>query len=67
MGFRTAVAAAVFLAVFVPQHAPAGAQGGRAGPGGRRGRAEGPVRRAEVVQGVRSVRGRLRLPPEPRT
>ncbi len=62
MAFRTAVAAAVFLAVFALQHAPAGAQGGR----GRRAR-EAPVRRAEVVQGVRSVRGRLRLPPEPRT
>ena len=34
MGFRTAVAAAVFLAVFVTQHAPAGAQGGPPQGGG---------------------------------
>ena len=66
MGFRTAVATAVFLAVFVTQHAPAGAQGGQGAPAGRPG-PEAPVRRAAVVQGGRSVRGRLRLPPEPRT
>src|SRR5262245_31238933 len=35
MAFRTAVAAAVFLAVFATQHAPVGAQGGPPqGPGG---------------------------------
>ena len=32
MAFRTAVAAALFLAVFVTQHAPAGAQGGQGTP-----------------------------------
>ena len=41
MGFRTAVAAAVFLAVFVTQSAPAGAQGGPPGPGAQGGRAGG--------------------------
>jgi hypothetical protein len=50
MGFRTAVAAAVFLAVFVSQHAPAGAQsapsaqGGQGGPPQGRGGAGGPGR-----------------------
>jgi hypothetical protein len=51
MAFRTAVAAAMFLAVFVTQHAPAGAQGGQgasagppggqAGPAGAQGRGRG--------------------------
>jgi hypothetical protein len=57
MGFRTAVAAVVFLAVFVTAYAPAGAQGGPGGP--RRGpRAREAVRRAEVVA-ARSTRGRF--------
>jgi hypothetical protein len=41
MVFRTAAAAAVFLAVFAMQYAPAGAQGGPPGPGAQGGRAGG--------------------------
>src|SRR5688500_3472737 len=41
MVFRTAAAAAVFLAVFAMQDAPAGAQGGPPGPGAQGGRAGG--------------------------
>jgi hypothetical protein len=41
MAFRTAVAAVVFLAVFVTAYAPAGAQGGPPGPGAQGGRAGG--------------------------
>jgi hypothetical protein len=37
MAFRTAVAAAVFLAVFVTQHALPGAQGGQGAPAGQAG------------------------------
>ena len=39
MGFRTAVAAAVFLAVFVTQHTSLGAQGGQEAPAGAQGAA----------------------------
>ena len=41
MAFRTAVAAVVFLAVFVTAYAPAGAQGGPPGAGAQGGRAGG--------------------------
>ena len=37
MGFRTAVAAAVFMAVFITQHRSAGAQGGQEAPAGAQG------------------------------
>jgi hypothetical protein len=44
MGFRTAVAAVVFLAVFVTAYAPAGAQGGPPGPGAQGGGGGAPGR-----------------------
>ena len=65
MGFRTAVAAAVFLAVFVTQSAPAGAQGGpppqgrggggagRGGPGGAFG--AGPFTPVPGAKDMKSV------------
>ncbi len=41
MAFRSAVAAAVFLAVVVMHHLPAGAQGGQGAPAGAPGRQGG--------------------------